>query len=261
MVICIMRISSRQKQDLKKIMSWDDEMVTVLSKNPGKSAMNAWMRQLPGIFRGLHLRRGMTVLDMPSGNGLVSVPLAKKFGVKVIGFDIIPEYVAASNKLAKKTQVERLCTFKVADIRSVVQKKNICDLFLWIAAPNLWKGARNTIKMLRTCVKSGGLILMGDAYIYSARGKKFYPDYELLPMMQKGFEAYGDRIIRFIDYKDRLWDSDYKRCFKETQRDFLAAKTVLEKKIYVRRLAILRKEQKTDKNHLGLGIWIVRVNK
>jgi len=247
--------------DLKKIMGWADEDMQEVMSQLDEGAMNAWMRQLPGIFQGMNLKSSMTIIDMPSGNGRVSIPLAQKYHVKVLGYDIIPAYIRRSNLLAAKRHVKHFCTFKKADIRTVVKKKNVCDLLLWIAAPNLWKDSKKTIKMLRNCVKSGGRILIADAYLYSMAGKRVYPDYKLLDQMNQGYAAFGDKIERFIDYKDTLWTSDYNRCKKSTRTFLQKANDSKSKEVLWRRLRILEKEEISDKKHLGLGIWIIRVMK
>jgi len=255
-------MKNQQVQDLKKIMSWDnEEMACLLSKVAGTDAMNPWIRQLPEIFRCLRLKKAQIVLDVPCGNGRVSIPLAKKYGVKVLGYDILPEYVKAANRLAKQENVSDLCMFEVEDIRNIVKKKDCCNLLLWIAAPTIWKNAKETIKMLRKCVKANGRIIIADAYLYSTKGKKVYPDYELLEDMNKGYTFFGDKIERFINYKDTLWDADYARCKKSTRKLLNQFKEFKDKKVIEHRLSILNKEEKTDKKYLGLGIWIIQVNK
>ena len=70
-------------------MSIEEEMIRLLPQLEDKlGLLNPWVRQLPGIFRGLNLKRNQTILDIPCGKGGVSIPLAKKYGVKVIRYDI-----------------------------------------------------------------------------------------------------------------------------------------------------------------------------
>ena len=186
-------------EDIKKIMGVEDEMIRLLPQLEDQmNLLNSWVRQLPGIFRGLKLKKNQVVLDIPCGKGGVSIPLAKKYGVKVLGYDIIDGYIKSANELAKKEKVENLCTFKVEDIRKITKRKNICDAILWIAPPHLWKNSKETIKALRNCVKNNGIILIADAYVYKPTKK--YEDYETLDSTNLGYTHFGDKIIRFFDY-------------------------------------------------------------
>ncbi|MAG50742.1 hypothetical protein CL621_03855 [archaeon] len=245
-------------EDVKKIMGIEVEMLKILPKLSEKmDSFNPWVKQIPSIFQELDLKENQTILDIPCGKGGVSVSLAKKYNVKVIGYDIIKEYVESANKLAKKNDVNNLCTFKAGDIRDITKKKNICNLLLWIAPPHIWKTSKNTIKSLRNCIKSNGLILIADAYLYKKNKK--YEDYETLESTNKGYTFYGDKIIKFIDYKDKLWKKDYDRTKKSVQETL--NKTKKDKKLIEKYLESLDKDEKSDTKYLGLAIWIIQINK
>ena len=89
-----MVLKNKYVQDVARIMGVEKEMVRLLPKLQSKTkTMNPWVRQLPGIFRSLKFNKATKVLDIPCGEGGVSVPLAKQYKVRVMGFDILPEYV------------------------------------------------------------------------------------------------------------------------------------------------------------------------
>lgn len=248
-------------EDIKKIMGIEEEMIRLLPEFADKSAMmNPWVRQLPGIFRMLKLKRNQTVLDIPCGKGGVSIPLAKKYGINVIGCDIMDGYVEYAVSMAKRSGVGNQCTFKVEDIRKTTKRKNICDLLFWIAPPHLWKTSKETIKALRNCIKNDGLILIADAYLYVPTKK--YEDYETLDSTNRGYTAFGDEIIRFIDYKDTLWKEDYSRARKSAEETIKKRiKDASDKKIISRYLKSLDKDEVSDTKHMGLGIWIIQISK
>lgn len=253
-------MSKQHTEDIKKIMSIEEEMIRLLPRLEDKlGLMNPWVRQLPGIFRGLKLKKNQIVLDIPCGKGGVSIPLAKKYGVKVVGYDIVEGYVEYAASLAKKNGVGNQCTFKIEDIRKTTKRKNICDLLLWIAPPHLWKTSKETIKELRNCVKNGGLILIADAYLYKPTKK--YEDYEILDSTNQDYTAFGDEIIRFIDYKDTLWKEDYNRARKSAEEALKKIKDAHDKKVVSRYLKSLDEDEASDTKHMGLGIWIIRINK
>lgn len=255
-----MAITKQHVEDIKKIMGVEKEMIRLLPQIEDKlGLMNPWVRQLPGIFRGLNLKTNQTVLDTPCGKGGVSIPLAKKYEVKVLGYDVFKGCVKNANELAQKEGVDNLCTFRIGDIRKITKRNNICDLLLWIAPPHLWKNSEKTIKALRNCVKGGGLVFIADAYLYKPTKK--YKNYETLNSTNKGYTALGDEIIRFINYKDTLWAEDYDRARKSLGKSLKKMKKVADQKIIKKDLELLNKDEIADTKYLGLGIWIVKINK
>ena len=205
-----MALKKKHIQDVAKIMGVEEEMIRILPKLEGKTKMmNPWVKQLTGIFAGLRFERGLTIMDIPCGKGGVSVPLAKKYGVKILGFDILPQYVQNANEFTDKEGVGNLCKFRVEDIREVAKRKNICNVLLWIAGPHLWGKSEATINALRTCVKDGGIIFIGDAYLYSKVMSEHYQDYETLDETTKGYTSHGDKLISLVDYQRKLWREDY----------------------------------------------------
>jgi cyclopropane fatty-acyl-phospholipid synthase-like methyltransferase len=256
-----MKIKKKHNKDVSKIMGVEKEMIRLLPMlHDVSNMMNPNIRQLSGIFRGLKFKKGMEILDIPCGKGGVSVPLAKKYGVKVMGFDILPEYVRIANEFAKRHGVEKHCNFKIGDIRDVVKRENICDVLLWIAPPHLWGKSKPTIKALRNCVKNGGLIFINDAYTYSKKNPSAYDDYETLNETNKGYTFYGDEVVRFIDYRSKLWENDYKRA-KESAQKALKNANDGNKQVIRRYMKSLDEDEKNDTKYLGVAIWIICINK
>lgn len=248
-------------KDLAKIMGVEEEMIALLPKLPSRTnLMNPWIRQFPGLLRGLKLRKGMTVLDIPCGRGGVSVPLARKYGARILGYDIFPDYLQIANDFALKHGVGRLCRFLVGDIREVVKRSKICDLLLWVAAPRLWGKSEATIKALRGCVSHGGLMLFADAYLYSKSRSKGYEDYETLADTTEGFTARGDRLVRLIDYGGTLWEEDFKRVKRSARQLLDRLDDPGEQRIMKRFLKLMEKYEKKDPRYLGLAIWLIQVS-
>jgi SAM-dependent methyltransferase len=258
-----MRYTKRQINDLQKIMSIEKEMIPLLSLfKPKNRILNPWEKEFPKIFKKLRLKKGMTVMDIPCGQGGVSVPLAKKYKVNVIGYDILPAYVRYAREYAKEKKGTPLCRFKVRDIRDAVKRKNICDVLLWVAPPHVWGRAKPTISKLRNAVRSGGIIVVADAYLYQGvRRKGMYKDYENLKNTTKGYASFGDEIIKVYDYKGSLWDFDYSRTRREIVRGVKRAKTEKDRNIVKKYLASLDDIQNEETKDLGLAIWVIKINK
>lgn len=258
-----MRFTRQQIDDLKKIMSAEEEMIPLLSLlKPKNRILNPWERHFPKIFTKLGLKKGMKVMDIPCGQGGVSVSLAKQYKVNVVGYDILPDYVRYARECAKERGVAHLCEFKVTDIREVVKQKNICDVLLWIGPPHVWGRAKSTISKLRNTVRDSGMIVIADAYLYpGVKRKGMYKDYDNLKNTTRGYISLGDEIIEIYDYKSSLWDFDYNRTRREVVRGVKRAKTERNRNIVRRYLASLDNFQNKDTKDLGLAIWVLRVSK
>lgn len=244
-------------------MSVEKDMIPLLSLfKPKNRMLDPWEKELPKIFKKLRLEKGMSVMDIPCGQGGVSVPLAKKYNVNVIGYDILPSYVRYAREYAKEKKVTHLCGFKVGDIRDAVKKENICDVLLWIGPPHVWGRAKRTIGKLRNAVRSGGIIVVADAYLYpGVRQKGMYKDYENLENATKGYASSGDEIIKVYDYKSSLWDLDYSRTRREIAKGVKRAKTGKDRNIVKKHLASLDDIQNGETKDLGLAMWVIKTNK
>lgn len=246
-------------KDMKKIMGIEDEMIKLLPKLEG-SCLNPWSGYLPKILSGVRVKKGDVVLDIPCGMAGVSIPLAKKYGAKVLGYDIFPAYIEYARQNSRKQKVGHLCAFGVRDIRDVVKRKDICDVLLWIAPPHLWKTSKAAIKRLRNCVKNGGWILMADAYLYSSKAAR-YENYETLQASTKGYLSCGDSLVRFVDFKRALWKEDYRKARESARKVLKRADNERERKVVERYLEFLAKGEKKDAKYLGLAIWLLKVKK
>jgi cyclopropane fatty-acyl-phospholipid synthase-like methyltransferase len=255
--------TKQQVSDLKNIMSIEEEMIPLLHVfKPKNRILNPWQKQLPIIFKKMRLEKGMKIIDLPCGQGGVSVPLAKRYGAEVMGYDIVPAYVRYAQEYAKEKEVSDLCKFRVADIREAVKRRNICDVLLWIGPPHVWGRSHPTISRLRNVVKNRGRIVIADAYLYpKVKSTGMYKDYESFKNTTKGYTSLGDEIIEINDYGSSLWDFDYERTRKEVARGVKRARTEKERNIVKRCLESLDGFQSEEEHTLGLAIWVLRVNK
>jgi SAM-dependent methyltransferase len=250
-------LTRRQIRDVLFIEGIEEEMIPLLPRLRNRTGTaNPWVRNLPGILRGLHLRPGQTVLDIPCGEGGVSVPLARRYGVRVTGHDILPDRVEMARSLARRRGVDDLCRYTVKDIRDVPQTRRRFDLLLWIAPPQIWKRTRATIRALRSLVREGGIILVGDAYLW--RKGKEYESFETLEAINRGLESCGDRLVRVYDYERSTWKRDYRAYYRIIEGAIRRARDPREKEILRRLLRRQRRNERLDTRHLGTAIWIVR---
>lgn len=184
-------LESEIMRDIAGVMGVDEDMVPLLGKLARTApTMNPWVRQLPGILRGLRLDRHSKILDIPCGCGAVSVPLAINYGLSVTGYDAFPPYIEAARQLAATKGVADQCSFQLGDIRQVVTIADSCDVLLWVAAPHLWDTTAEIIAQLRNCVRSGGTIVFADAYQLTPES---ISDFCTRDETSRQLEAHGDK--------------------------------------------------------------------
>ncbi len=249
-----------QVRDLTAIMGIEQEMLSLLPLfRPKNHLLSPWENELPRLFKNLRLKKGDKVLDVPCGQGGVSVPLAQKYGVHVTGYDLVPEYVKYAKTFTKKMGVEKLCSFAAADVRSVVRKKNIYDLFIWAGAPHVWGGTKATVRALAKPVRDGGLIFMADAYLHAKTRKTgIYKNYDYLRDLKNNLTARGDEILFFHDYENTLWDHDRKMVYEEILSAFKNAKTKKENDLLVQLQENLKSVYHSRKYEIGLFVAVIR---
>ena len=249
------------EKDYQKIMSVNEEMLPYDDILPSATGVfNPWIRQLPGIFRGLHLKENMKILDIPCGEGGVSIPLAAKYGARIFGYDIKPKFIERAKNIAKKREVSQRCTFGVKDIRKVIEAKNKYDLILWIAPPHIWRDFGETLKAFETICKKRAKVFIGDAYLNKNAYKKYYPEYQTMSEIEADIESSNFVLDKFYDYENRLWEKDYsrerKRLLKilEKYRDDKKAFNIIQ-----RQINRLNQDEKSDSKMMGTAIWILQL--
>ncbi len=116
------------------------------------------------ILKHIPVSEKTRVLDLACGKGAVSIQVARALGCKVKGIDIIPEFINYADQKAQEYGVENLCEFKVRDINEAVAVNKGYDIVILGAAGDVLGNPEETIKKLKSTVKSGGYILIDDAY-------------------------------------------------------------------------------------------------
>jgi len=248
--------------EVAKVMGVDEETVKALPKIKFKdNLLNPWGNELPNIFRMLDLTSQKTVLDIPCGQGGVSVHLAKEYGITVDGYDLLQGFIDNANEYAMEHSVQNLCNFFADDIRTAIETGKEYDLVLWSAAPHIWENYKQTVENLRKCVKHNGYIVIADAYLYTDEFKAIQPDYETLSETMKAVTEYGDSIVKLIDYKDTLWAKNYQTDREAVIRAISNSDNHMEKEALKKYLEGINKSEQSDIEHMGLYILVLQVAK
>jgi 2-polyprenyl-3-methyl-5-hydroxy-6-metoxy-1,4-benzoquinol methylase len=116
------------------------------------------------ILKHLPVSEKTKVLDLACGKGAVSIQVARAFGCKVKGVDIIAQFIDFADQKAQEYGVESLCEFKIEDINESVAVEKGYDIVILGAAGDVLGNPEETIEKLKSTVKSTGHILIDDAY-------------------------------------------------------------------------------------------------
>lgn len=250
------KLSRQQTREIARVMGVTEEMIPLFPLLRSRTqVMNPWVRSLPGIFRGIHLQRGLRVLDLPCGEGGVSVPLARNYGVRVKGYDLLPHFVSRANSLAKKSGVQGLCRYEVGDVRDVLRRRAVYDLLLWFSGPEVFDSPESTIRTLR------GSVIIGDGYLKADKGTTDLGRYDTLKNTTRAYSAFGDRVKRVMDYGGRLWREDYRRERTEIEHALRTMTNRRYRAILEGHLRWLREDEVAVTRDLGLAIWMVTIKK
>ena len=253
---------SNNLHEVAEIMGVDEETIKVYPKIKfERNLLNPWGDELLNIFRMLNLSSKKTALDIPCGQGGVSVYLAKEYGVTVDGYDLLQGFIDNANEYAKEHNVQDLCRFITEDIRTAIEMGREYDLVLWSAAPHIWANYKQTVENLRKCVKQNGYIVIADAYLYKDEYKDLQPGYETLEEISKSVTEYGDTIVKLSDYKETLWADNYQTDREAVIRAINNSDNQREKEILKRHLEEINKSELFDIECLGLYILVLQVAK
>ena len=129
------------------------------------------------LVQRLGITRGLKVLDLGCGKGAVSVKLAKNLGCRVMGIDIMPEFIDFAQKKAKDWSVQDLCEFRTEDINLSIEMESGYDLVILGSVGDVLGKPDETILKLKKTIKSGGFIILDDAYGRPG-SESVYPAYD-----------------------------------------------------------------------------------
>jgi len=212
------------------------------------------------VIKIINIKPNTKIIDLACANGRTAVNLAKKYHTKIIGVDVVPEYLEFAKEYASKERVNKSCRFVRMDARkAVLQFKNF-DVVLWLSAPHLWGGADKIIKNLRNCCKYKGHIVIYDAY-YLPRSRKRRDTWYSLNETTRKFEKFGDKVIKIFDEKNKSWQQAYNEDRKIHRRYLKKIEDPKVIKIVNQQLKKLDKMEKWERENFGTAFWIIKVNK
>ncbi len=150
------------------------------------------------------LSAGKRALDLACGKGAVSVMLAREFGAKVTGIDLIPEFIDYARQKAKELGAKDLCGFYADDINAAIDIEQNYDLVIYGAAGNVLGRPKEVLRKLKNVIKPGGYIIYDDAYLNGeAKRAEVKYEYDYLTY-EEWLAAFKNAGIQLIDSASSL---------------------------------------------------------
>jgi precorrin-6B methylase 2 len=161
----------------------------------------------------------LSILDLGSGKGAVSIRLAQKYGCRCHGIDGIPDFVSFSNEKARELGVAGLCTFTHGDIRTAIHELPQYDAIILGAIGPVLGNYVETLNTLLPHLHDKGIIIIDDAYIEPGSGFS-HPMILEFNEIQGQIEQAGMTMIencpvphtKVVDSDDFIFESIKQRC-------------------------------------------------
>jgi cyclopropane fatty-acyl-phospholipid synthase-like methyltransferase len=207
-------------------------------------------------------KKDFSVLDLGCGKGAVSCVIAKELGAKVKGYDGFEPFIAAANEYAEQLNVKSLCRFTAGDIRDVVEKEKEHDAVILAGVGLPWGGIKETIAVLRGCIKTGGFIFFDDAFISKdvVIKDKRYSMYKYYGETISELTYFGDEIIEEkILTNDEAVDSageDVSRI--KNRADKLAEQFPDKAELFKEYVKVQEKEVQLLHSELVYAFWMIK---
>lgn len=208
------------------------------------------------IGRLLNLRPDQTVLDLACGKAGVSLSLVMAYKIRLMGVDVLPEFVREASMRAEATGLYNLSTF-ISEDASVFaeQTSSQWDAVYMMGASFIWGGLLGALKALPGLVKPGGTLVIGEPY--------FKPDAASSPDMPfsgkeqttRAISEIGE-IVEIIDDGDEGWEAYYgpeknvRKKLLEDHPDNYDLKEMLDKHV---------ENMEWEIKNLGWAAWVVRI--
>jgi len=136
---------------------------------------------------------GARVIDLGCGKGSVLITLARRFDIKGIGIDKVPEFIEQAKGLAKKHGVSEHLVFKAGDLVKVMQEITAADIAIYRYGSKTLGELKGTIKEISKSLKDDGFIII-EFMITNTSENGVLTEMEMITGIDQAGYAISDRI-------------------------------------------------------------------
>ncbi len=134
-----------------------------------------------------HIDRNKHVLDIGCGSGRTACYIARKYGCKVVGVDLLQGMVNRSNERARREGVRDRVEFRLGDAQELPFENELFDVVIGEFITGLLEDKHRGVKEYLRVVKSGGTIGLNEATWIRTP-----PPAELVEYLSKVFGVRGE---------------------------------------------------------------------
>lgn len=165
-------------------------------------------KEIIGLIRkNIQKVEDLKILDLACGKGAVSVKLAKELGCHVNGIDIIPEFISYARQKAFEFGVPDLCSFRAEDINISAARERGYDIVIMGAEGEVLGSQEEAIQKLKNTIKSGGFIIIDDAYGREGVSGNYLSREQWLKLFEnEGIQLIEEKLVK----EDELSDTNDK---------------------------------------------------
>lgn len=110
-----------------------------------------------------HIDKGKYVLDVGCGVGITPCYIAKRYGCRVVGIDILESMIARSKERARREGVEDRVEFRVADVQDVPFDDALFDVVIGESIIAFLEDKRRGVNECVRLTKPGGYVGLTEA--------------------------------------------------------------------------------------------------
>ncbi|MCX9075056.1 MAG: class I SAM-dependent methyltransferase [Candidatus Methanoperedens sp.] len=110
-----------------------------------------------------NIDRNKYVLDVGCASGKTACYIAKRYGCKVVGVDLLEKMINRAKERAKREGVEDLVRFQVANAQHLPFEDNLFDVVIGEFITGLLDDKRRGVKEYLRVIKPGGIIGLNEA--------------------------------------------------------------------------------------------------
>lgn len=206
----------------------------------------------------LDLRPGQRVLDLACGKGGVSLPFVYTYKVKLIGVDMMPDYIREAWSRAEYSGVYEHCEFINGDAAEfAAANKDQWNAVLILGALScIWPDPDEGLAAARRLVCPGGHLVIGSAYRLSEGEYTPEEPFESREATENRLKKIGE-IVDVIDDGLPGWDAYWTPQKKSIDR---FREKNPDNQILIAFLDGWVRQHEWERANIGFGVWVIRVS-